>query len=933
MTGPVHVFAHGWYGAGNVGDELLLDTLARWTEEAGATLSVASIDPAHTRRMHGLNAVHARDLAAVARRMSASDLVVLGGGGLFQTHHAFTIAGLYSFGSGDIAAYARPALMAAQWGLPCLLWAQGIGPLEGDQARRIVAHVASTAHAVSVRDAESARLLREIGVARETVVAPDPVWAMPLGEAPPRNGSLQRLGLVIRPWPEPHWEAALVEALHAALDPAATTLAWIAFQTADSESDAPVIERLQARLPMFRHETVTVRELDRAAAEIAACDALVCMRLHAQILALRLARPLLCLEYDAKMAVTSELAGVPDALRLTLDAPAAAWVAKMRGLGASMRSPAEPERLARLSREALHHREVLHRAIADAAERPPGRVWRESGFDWAAAWSCDASHHAIAQREGRIAALAELNGTQASEIARLEQSLAASRAEVDALRLDRDAVAACALQLDDELQLLRAMRDELDACLARSRQEADAATMARLAAEREAAQLSQALQATQESMSWRITHPLRVARGLLVLRGDARRELAISAARSLFWSLPGPLRRLAVRVRRHRAQSRPAHARPAGFDWPAWANAGSRIAIVPSAFEFDELVNQRPINLAKYLAARGVHVVFAAWQWRRDEVLQRSGSEVYPGVMQVDLYDLLDRIGELNVRADRESLYVLTLPAPDLVRLHAAARARGLAVVYDILDDWRGFHAVGQAPWFDDAYEAEAVLAADVVAAVSPALAARFASLRGDIEVIGNGHTPALLGLEHRLCARRKAPATRRRIGYFGHLTEAWFDWDVVLEAARRLPDMDFELIGYGEPEWVRAATAALPNVTLVGKVPPASLWRYAQQWDVALAPFRPGPLAECIDPIKAYEYLYFGLPVVCTGIAHLAEFPGVRVVQGAQAFIEACTALAEAPPDTARLDAFLQQTTWEARFDRLLALAAGRGLKDLYVH
>lgn len=52
-------------------------------------------------------------------------------------------------------------------------------------------------------------------------------------------------------------------------------------------------------------------------------------------------------------------------------------------------------------------------------------------------------------------------------------------------------------------------------------------------------------------------------------------------------------------------------------DWLKWAETANKVAIIPCSFEFDELVNQRPINAAKYFASKGYKVLFIAWQWKK----------------------------------------------------------------------------------------------------------------------------------------------------------------------------------------------------------------------------------------------------------------------------------------------------------------------------
>jgi glycosyltransferase involved in cell wall biosynthesis len=102
----------------------------------------------------------------------------------------------------------------------------------------------------------------------------------------------------------------------------------------------------------------------------------------------------------------------------------------------------------------------------------------------------------------------------------------------------------------------------------------------------------------------------------------------------------------------------------------------------------------------------------------------------------------------------------------------------------------------------------------------------------------------------------------RDHSGLFGYLSEAWFDWDPDVAGCPRAPTWRIYLIGYGGNGRHR-----LPdNVTLLGRVDPRHLSAHAAHWDVGIIPFKPSTLAADADPIKAYEYLAMGLPVVSTG-------------------------------------------------------------------
>lgn len=68
----------GFYGAPNVGDEVLLDLLVRRIRELGGEPVVASIDPSLTRRMHGVDAVQFANVGDIARALMHCDVLVMG---------------------------------------------------------------------------------------------------------------------------------------------------------------------------------------------------------------------------------------------------------------------------------------------------------------------------------------------------------------------------------------------------------------------------------------------------------------------------------------------------------------------------------------------------------------------------------------------------------------------------------------------------------------------------------------------------------------------------------------------------------------------------------------------------------------------------------------------------------------------------------------
>ncbi len=358
--------------------------------------------------------------------------------------------------------------------------------------------------------------------------------------------------------------------------------------------------------------------------------------------------------------------------------------------------------------------------------------------------------------------------------------------------------------------------------------------------------------------------------------------------------------------------------------------------IITSAFVFDEFYNQRVTALAKYLAKEGWGVIYVAWRWSREDAMAGIGEEVYPNIFQIPVDMFLESLAELEGLTQARKYFAVEFPHPEFFVAAIKLRRYGFPIIYEILDDWEEFHTVGQSPWYIKSFEEALVLNANLISAVSQPLVDKFAGIRRDIHLSPNGFNPALLGKGSQDIARYKFQRPEIHVGYFGHLTDAWFDWDLVLRvvdlARERGVDVHFELIGYGNPDLEVRLEKYRDNVRLHGKVQPGELHKYACEWDVAMIPFKKGKLSQAVDPLKIYEYLYFGLGVIVSGIEHLKALPRVEVVGDAEEFLGALVRMREAAlggsedKEEERVAEVLAQATWERRFSRLVGnLEAGK--------
>ncbi|KOR89611.1 glycosyltransferase [Paenibacillus solani] len=108
-------------------------------------------------------------------------------------------------------------------------------------------------------------------------------------------------------------------------------------------------------------------------------------------------------------------------------------------------------------------------------------------------------------------------------------------------------------------------------------------------------------------------------------------------------------------------------------------------------------------------------------------------------------------------------------------------------------------------------------------------------------------------------------------IGYYGAISD-WFDIQLIETLAKNRPDWAFVLIGHTFG-CDTSSVEKLNNVWLLGEKPYHELPAYLHRFHVALIPFVKNELTQATNPVKLYEYLAAGKPVVST------ELPEVKAV------------------------------------------------------
>lgn len=322
----------------------------------------------------------------------------------------------------------------------------------------------------------------------------------------------------------------------------------------------------------------------------------------------------------------------------------------------------------------------------------------------------------------------------------------------------------------------------------------------------------------------------------------------------------------------------------------------------------------RPNRLAKEYVGLGCWVVFfpfsrvpSGQEVQGERVRQYSREQIGEFLTAAST-----RKGSNNVFICSSFPDIVAVGAVDLLKLHR------WSTVYEVRDDMEEFNRVGYSKWFHPQLEARVAAEVGTVVTVSPRLARKMDVLcnqSGRAHVVPNAVEKGFVdqSAENRSVASYKARSSSQIVGYIGHLTPSWFDWRLVIDAAERLPDVTFEIIGHGKPD-----DLVLPgNIVDLGPRTHTEFRDIARRWKVGIIPFKPSTLTFAVDPNKVYEYLAVGLRTVTARMGSVELCPSTLVYDRSEDFAATLSAALLDPfsvEETARIEEFLKDSTWGKR-------------------
>ncbi len=246
-------------------------------------------------------------------------------------------------------------------------------------------------------------------------------------------------------------------------------------------------------------------------------------------------------------------------------------------------------------------------------------------------------------------------------------------------------------------------------------------------------------------------------------------------------------------------------------------------------------------------------------------------------------------------------------------------------IVYHCVDDFGAYKGIDtkSVRTMEERFAAQA----DLVIASSPTLARRMRELSGNVLEAPNVADTALFSsaLEAGPVDPELAALREPRIVFTGAITATKLDFGLLRGLARLRADWTLALVGpvgVGDPGTDVSGLAGLPNVHLLGSRRYAELPAVLRGAAAGLIPYLRNEYTASVFPMKVYEYLAAGLPVVSTPLPALEGVTGIAFGTDAAetgARLDELIA-ADSPGRRAERARLAAGHSWDARLDQISA-------------
>jgi glycosyltransferase involved in cell wall biosynthesis len=335
----------------------------------------------------------------------------------------------------------------------------------------------------------------------------------------------------------------------------------------------------------------------------------------------------------------------------------------------------------------------------------------------------------------------------------------------------------------------------------------------------------------------------------------------------------------------------------------------SKIIIFPPGLAWRDSVVQRPQHIAKSLSDLGNLIIY----------IEPETSNNFVGFKQLRENFILCHVplGTFNIL---QNPFVITMTW----NYQYALQIPQARLIYDYVDH---LHAFSGNPRKLVNQHNLLLKSAIIVLATSKSLYEQVKSIRPDVILCPNGvdyeHFTNSVSdhLEPPLDIVPLLQSNTPIVGYIGALAR-WVDYDLIGNVAEERPEINFLLIGPDHDNSLPRWLIRIPNVFWLGSKSYDIIPIYLKYFDVAMIPFQVNELTHAVSPLKLFEFMAAGKPVIITPMEGSMYYPGVMVADDPKEFAKQINIALELRSNTDYIRSIRKvagENTWEVRANQIM--------------
>lgn len=285
---PLDFMISGYYGSSNFGDDLTLKGLNNYLSDKKGT--VLSCNPQNTTVPNSVQVLHRFHLPKIKKAMKKTKVFLLGGGSILQD----------ATSNRSIFYYNYIMKMAIRCHCKTMLYANGIGPITKERNRKRTIKLLNQIDLITVRDSDSAELLRSFNITSPIVITADDAFSQRFLPKSADQTDEQNTVVGVNFKLSTESDERIEDLAHALAALAEKHHLFYYLIPYHLGQDLPPLQSLNRMIPKVSKVIHPDGDPATTVQAIASCDYHICERLHGQIISTILGIPVLPIDYDPK---------------------------------------------------------------------------------------------------------------------------------------------------------------------------------------------------------------------------------------------------------------------------------------------------------------------------------------------------------------------------------------------------------------------------------------------------------------------------------------------------------------------------------------------------------------------------------------------------------------------------------------------------------